>query len=172
MVPQGRLRREVLGGAHHLTRPRHLRLAEGTGDTEVGDLHLTLVGDEDVRGLDVAVHDARLVGRLETVGGLAHERDDLRRRQPAGVLVDHRGEGGAAHVLHHEVVGVGVATEVVHLRDVRVAEPGSGARFLVEPTGELGIFGQLAADHLHRNGAVEHVVVRDPDLAHPATGDS
>ena len=54
--------------------------APGLGEAEVEDLDLALRGELDVRGLEVAVHDALLVGLLEGLGDLHARWRPLRRR--------------------------------------------------------------------------------------------
>ncbi len=64
----GLLGGEVRRRAHHGTGLGEVVLASnGHGDTEVGDLHVVVGGDEDVAGLHVAVDDAVAVG--EPQGG-------------------------------------------------------------------------------------------------------
>ncbi len=68
------LRRHVVGGAHDVAGAGH----GGGGEArhpEVHDLHLAVLLDEDVGGLDVAVDDARLVGMGETLQHLHDDRD-------------------------------------------------------------------------------------------------
>ncbi len=65
--------REVGGGSHHRTGLGQALIGvHGPCDPEVGDLHLTLVGDEDVSGLDVAVDHpmaVRVVERKSDIRG-------------------------------------------------------------------------------------------------------
>ena len=75
------LRREVRRGAHDCAGLRETLLrggVEGASNAEVGDLHPAVVTDEDVRRLDVTMHDAVAVGEPERGGHLGR-----RRRQPA-----------------------------------------------------------------------------------------
>ena len=60
--------------------------AHGARDAEVGD-HGVTVGEEDVLGLHVPVHDAVPVRMRERVGDVAHDAPRLGERQrPAGAL--------------------------------------------------------------------------------------
>ena len=74
----GLLRRQVLRGADDLGGLRHggLGVAHRAGDAEVHHLDVAVLGDHDVPGLDVPVHDARLVAVLQCA---QHPADDLER---------------------------------------------------------------------------------------------
>ena len=58
------LGRQVLGGAHHHVVAGEVVVGglEALGDAEVGEQHPAVGRDEDVAGLDVAVHEAGAVG--------------------------------------------------------------------------------------------------------------
>ncbi len=85
----------VRGGAEHLPRGRDALRVEQLGDAEIGDLDVhriavrrrgvqMRVGDENVLGFDVAVHDAEVVGVFERLGDLdAERRADLGGRWPS-----------------------------------------------------------------------------------------
>ena len=75
----GLLGREVLGGADDLAGAGQRDAAGRPGDAEVGDLHAAVGADQDVAGLDVAVHHAGPVRLTEAEGGLPEERERRRR---------------------------------------------------------------------------------------------
>jgi len=135
---------------------------------EVHDLHRAVVLDEDVRGLDVAVDDARLVRvreareHLDDDGHLALERE---RRRLAHRLLEiltlqqlHRDEGRAVRVVAE--VEDGHHVRVRHLRD--------GLRLALEALLQLGVVGDLRDHDLEGHVAVEHGVAGQVDLAHGA----
>ena len=78
------------------------RVPEQLGEAEVGDLHAAPLVEQDVLGLDVAMDDAFVVGVLQRVADLRHDRQRLGRRQAA--RLDELPQVGAVDVLHHEVV--------------------------------------------------------------------
>jgi hypothetical protein len=41
------------------------RLLDGTGDAEINEVHKIIGGDQDVRRLDVAMNETRVVGSVE-----------------------------------------------------------------------------------------------------------
>jgi len=57
--------RHEVGRSQHVAGGRQPRLAEQAGDAEVRELDRSVVGDQQVGGLDVAVDDAAVVGVLQ-----------------------------------------------------------------------------------------------------------
>ena len=91
------------------------------GDAKVCELHLAVAREQDVRRLDVAVHDTARVQVLEPVQHRRAHRLDLRRAQARPLPahdVENRAEVGA---LHHEPQARAVVEHVVqrHHRVVR-----------------------------------------------------
>ena len=74
----------------------------------------------------------------------------------------------AVQELHHEVVGVPFAADVVEGADVRVVERRDRARFSLEPLAHLGVVGKMRREDFHRDVAPEARVLGAVDLAHPA----
>ena len=147
-----------------------MRGVERPGDAEVGDLHLAVAGDEDVRRLDVAVDDAARVGRGE------RERDrDGRVDGPIGtdasLVAEDVGEAAPVDVLHDDVVGAGRLAPVVDADDVRVVEVGGRLRLAAEALDERRVVRELGEEHLERDRAVEQLVSSQEDVGHAAPTD-
>ena len=111
------------------------------GDAEVQDLEdgRLAVHDEDVLGLEVAVHDALVVRGLKPGGDLLEVRPDLAGGHLAA-LGQHLLELAAFEQLHHVVEPpVGQRAEVVDGNDIRVIDAGDRARLDQEPLDGLGL---------------------------------
>src|SRR5581483_8704430 len=152
---------------------REARRVERSREAEVGEPHLAAPGDEDVRGLHVAVDDAARVRRLERGrdgGEDAHRLDD----REAPVLGEEVGERLPEDELHGEERD---AERVVRLeRSERADDAGvldareelalaleALARVLRDPGAER--------QDLERDARAARAVLGDVDLAHAAAAD-
>ncbi len=100
--------------------------ARGAGQAEVGDLDPAVVGEDDVLGLDVAVHDAGRVCRRERVEHRLEDVERLARGQDAA-LAEHLAQRAALQVLHREEEQAVVLALVEDGDDAGVGEPGRRA---------------------------------------------
>jgi hypothetical protein len=64
-------------------------------DAEVDDLHRVVFHHEDVARLQVAMHQAPFVGRLQAAAGLAHDVDGALHRQTMTGVADEMFQRGA-----------------------------------------------------------------------------
>ena len=178
-VAAGLLGRQVPDGADHRPRvrgpARGRRAAEVAralqqrvlpGEAEVEDLDPAVVQQEQVLGLDVAVHDALLVRRRETLrharrvlGGLAHAERPV--AQP-------RAQRLALEQLRHDVELVAVLARVEDRDDVGVRERRDRLGFGLEARQRVGVVDEVLRQHLDRDVALEPRIARAVHLAHPA----
>ena len=128
---------DCLLGRQIVGRPQHVFLeGDGKGSLRVvGELRQAHVEhfddaphiDQQIRGLDIAMHQARLMRVLQSGGGL-------------GKVVGHRGIGERViflyhvlqivplDVLHHQVMRLFLVVDQEHSHDVRMVERGGGLR--------------------------------------------
>jgi hypothetical protein len=135
------------------------------GHAEVHDLDPALVGEEDVGGLDVTVHDPDLVRVGQAFEHGDHDRD---------LALQAEGRGGPHHVeevvaaeeLHRDVGrAVGVVAEVEHRHHVRMHHARDRARLALEAVLLLRIARDLGQHHLEGDVPLEERiagVVHDP----------
>ena len=88
VLAAGLLGRQVLGGADDRPDLGHAGIVAGAGDSEVRDLQVTVLGDEHVLGLDVAVDHVAPVRCGERRQDLERRVDRLAGRQLAALADD------------------------------------------------------------------------------------
>jgi hypothetical protein len=130
------LGRHVLGRSEDRALRREPRIARQPRETEVEDLHEVLSTsahrEQDVVALEIAVHDAEVVGAREGRAHLLEDVDAARERhRPAREL---RRERGSDQVLHHQVkLAVFGFADVVDVDDVGVIDAVGRSRFAQHP---------------------------------------
>ena len=100
--------------------------------------------DQDVRRLDVAVHDVALPGVRQRVGDLQRVAERVGQRQRA-VRVHQIADVRAFDVFEDDVVQAAVFADVVDAGDVRMIEPGGTAGFGLEAAMRLGVARRAAS---------------------------
>ncbi len=139
-------------------------------DPEVRDLRAGC-DEDDVLGLDVSVEHARLMGRHQRITQLGCEAGC--RRGPERTSLQPLLECASREVLEDQVEPkVWVLAHIVESYDIGVAHPGRGSRLLSHPIEQrLPLVvgdGQVVAQQLHGDVAIEHRVVRQEHTAHGA----
>lgn len=124
--------------------------------------------DQDVVGLEVAMHDALPVRRVHRV---EHAREDL-----ADLLEGHAAapfevvvrEARPLDELHHDAEEVLLLDEVVHRDHVRMGERAQDAGLADEAPPDLAVPHQVGVQALDGHHAPERAIMRAVDHAHPA----
>ena len=112
------------------------------GQSEIEDLCLAALGDENVRRLDVAVHDSFGMRRVERVGHF-----DGERKQSLGfhrLPVDAMFQGDAIQELHGDERLAVLLADVVNGADVGVIQSGCSLGFALETGEGLRVSGDFA----------------------------
>jgi hypothetical protein len=173
-VSERLLRRHVERRAEDRAGAGQVVLAVVAGDlrdTEVEQLRhvvrrVSLLRDEDVLGLHVAMGDALGVRCREAVTGLD---EDVEQTVRVHRLLDHFVQRCAVEKLHaHVDATVGQPPEVLDADDVAVLDRRRGARLLLEPLHGLAVRDDLGLQQLDRELFVDVDVVGGVDLAHSA----
>ena len=141
----------------------------GLGEAEIEDLHAAVGSRLDVGGLEVAVHDAALVGVLEPRRDLPGDRQRLVHRQSAPRQPLR--EVLALDQLEREREDSVRLLEPVDRADPRMVERGEDLRLAAEPGQALRLVGDLGREHLERDVAPELQVAGAEHLSHPARAD-
>ncbi len=173
-APGDLFRRHVVDRADHRSLDRQSRNGvELLGQSEVGQVGVLLAvldRDQDVRGLDVAVHEAAAVGGVQR-GRELLEQLDRSRRLDRPLLDQDLAEVGAGDVVHDEEQHPLMLARVMDPDDVRVMQRGGDARLALEPLAELLVLGERGRQHLERVDPVQRDVRDAVDEAHAAAAD-
>ena len=169
---QGLFGRHVVGGAENTAglRQRSVQAAYLGGEArqpEVGHLDQASRITQQVRGLDVAVHDAVVVGIREPAGGLEDRLHGVRRGERPSVR-DLTAEVPSVDEFHHEEqAGFGLAGVEGH-DDVRVSELGDRLDLALETLGVGALTGGFTCQDLECDDPLHTAVAGLEHGAHAA----
>ncbi len=163
------LRCEVTGRTHHVIGVGQPRLALAHRDAEVGQPHVRPAGpgrlQQDVRGLDVTVHDAFRVDRGQPRQQLV-EQDTHQARRQRPVVPHEVGQRTAVHQVHGEQDLVVVRGPAGGGQYVRVVDP--YGLFADEPQQRVRV---ALLEHLGRHVTAPPLVPGAPHGSHAAPPD-
>jgi hypothetical protein len=162
-------------GSHIGRRPQHRARARDRaralgreGDPQINELHLALVGQQDVGRLHVAVDDPVPVGVVERVRDAAQRRE--RPPGPQRALPQDLGERRTLDVLHHDQDALGIAERVVDRHEVGVVERGSEPRLPFEPARH--VLRAVGVQALERDQPAEALVLGQEHRRHAARAEA
>jgi len=150
-----------------LLRPRAV---EQLGQAEVQQLDVAVAGDDDVGRLEIAVHDAVLVGVGQTLGDRNAQTWPLLELQRP--TADDLAQGAALEQLHRNEWRAVVLADFVDHGDVGVVQRRGCLGLALKAQPALGIRGQRGRQQLQRDVAVELGVQRFPHQSHAALADA
>ena len=133
---------------------------------KVGDLHVPLLGQQQVLGLDVAVHNPLLVGRRQRTGRLLKQPQALLGIQRP-LLLHPLPQIPPGHVLLHQELPPRMLPNQVDRDNIRVVECRGGQRLGLEPLDRPRALQSLAAQQLQRHGPLQAGLLGQVDLGHP-----
>jgi hypothetical protein len=123
--------------------------------------------EQDVRGLDVAVHETARVRPVQRRGDLREDAHGSPRLERS-LLVEHPAQVLAVNEAHHLEEDAVLLTGAVDRDHIGVVERRGDPRLGDEPPAESRLVGQPGRDHLDGHDAVEIDVLRPVDDAHAA----
>ena len=134
------------------------------GQAEVENFRVVAVGDENIRGLDVAVNDALGVRGVERVGNFdaeVEQRFDFERTSADQVL-----QRFSVEAFHGEIGVAAVFADVVNGTDVGMIQRGRGFGFAAKTFEGLRVARQILGEKFQRDETVEAGVLRFVNDAH------
>jgi hypothetical protein len=134
--------------------------------TEVEDLDQPVFGHHHVLGLQIPVHDTRLVRPRQSVGDLSRDLEQPLHRQRAGE--QHFPQRLPRDHLHRDVGDRLHRPDVVDRDDVGVVQGRCRPGLLLETLQTQRIRGHFRRQHLDRHVAREPRIPRPIHLSHPA----
>ena len=171
------LRRHVLQGANHLAgigqwlfarrrweRVKRISL-ERLRHAKVEQLGASL-GQHDVGGLEIAMHDPVPVRMVERLGNLDRMTQDLIGRKRTAVQSPR--DRLALDEFHHEVFAAILNADVIQRADVRMIQTGNGFCLGLKPLLGHAALGAADVKQLDRHLAIEASVSGEMHLAHAA----
>ncbi len=128
---------------------------------------MSALGDEDIRGLDVAVHDPLRMRGVEGVGNLngqGKNRVGLHRAIADLVLQRH-----AVQILHDDEVLTFALVNLEHHADVGMIQRRSCLRFALESCQCLCVLGHIVRQEFESHEAMQLYILSFVNHTHPAT---
>ena len=136
------------------------------GQSKIEQLSLAALGDENIRGLDVAMNDALGMRCFERIGDLNAEIEKLLGLEcPA---LDAMLESLALEQLHGDEWLAVVLADLVNRADVRMIQAGCRTRLALESFQRLPVFRHRFRQEFQRDRAPQFGVFRLEDHTHPA----
>ena len=136
-----------------------LLLEERLGDPEVDDRHAQISAgahrDEDVRRLEIAVHDPVRVRDGERLADLQHQIACLLERQPAADLLEQVREIRPLEALHDDERAAHVGADVEHPGHVLRGDEAHQTRLAPEASHRLDVLDAGVLEHLDHHHAFE-----------------
>ena len=162
--------RHEIGGPQHFARGRKVAVElHAFRETEVGHPGVAGTVEQDVAGLQIPMDHAVVVGVLNRLGDVPHQRRRVARRHWSAGQV--RRQALAFDVAHREEVPALERTHLVDRHNAGMIQPGHRLGFSAKALHRLARRQLSGQDHLHGDDAVQAALTRPVDHAHPAAAD-
>ncbi len=129
---------DVIGGADVGAFEGESSAARDQGEAKVDQFDLTVTGDEDVGGFEIAVQDALAVGVCESIEGLSKDRNGGLGAESLATP-KHGVDVAPVDELHHHKQAISFVEEIVQGDEVGVIQSGHRTGFLDEALAKTGI---------------------------------
>ena len=161
------LGRDVGRCADDGARAGNLALVEQPSHAKIGEYCPAIPREQDVRRLDVAVHDAEAVGIVQGRGDLIDDAHRLGHRQRLS-LAKQICQGRPVDVLHGDKVAAAGSPCLVHPDDVGMCQGKDGLGLALKAQPRFGVVAKLRWQHLKGHLVALSLVHSEVHLAHAA----
>ena len=147
-----------------LGQPRRLRILM-TRDTEIGQHRRHRIAEHDVGRLQITMHHAVIMSKLQRATNLHHDGHRFTERQTRSHVIV---QGAALEVLHRDVGGVFAFDDVIDGDDIAMRQFRQRAPFHEEALLELLGVIDVTPHHLERDFSIERTLDRQMHGRHAA----
>ena len=145
---------------------------ERFGDTKIGDQRarwcVWLVLEQDVGGLDIAVHDPARVGGIERGGDLHDDRQQLGGWDRVA-RAEHLGQRAPHDQAHGDIRCSRLFANIIDRHDTRMVERGGGSGLAPEALDIGGVIHILRVEHFKGDITAQQRIVRPVNRGHATT---
>jgi hypothetical protein len=157
VFPANLFRRHVANGANDFIRDL-ARFAVADCQTEIGNMRMVVVVEENVVWLDVTVHKSLIVGVCKGICDLSYQT--RHSRMGRWVVFNQMRQPPSSYVLEHDKRGTGMTPHVEDGDNPRMLQPGCRPRFLGEPPPLLVAPKPVRARGLQGNQTIQLFIMR------------
>ena len=140
------LGRRIMYRAHNISTHGVRRCS--SCDTEIGNLDLTFMRDNDVLRLNITMDDALIMSSLDTTANLNCDGDNLLVVQMS-LLLDIGLKGDPLDIFHYDVVHSVFGSDIVDIDDIRMFQTCSRLCFCTELRYKTCIFSEFTLQNFH-----------------------
>src|SRR5579885_963692 len=153
----------IFGRADHCARAgQHLCALHGLGQAEIDQVRVAVRAQEDIRGFDIAMNDAVIVGVLQRRSDLAEEAGSLFESELL-VAEEVIAQGAAVDIGHNQVVPGTLLAEVVEGQDMIMGKRADGQGLAFKAAYKRFV---ASIQNLHSHLAAHSAVVGQVHLHH------
>ncbi|MPM24081.1 hypothetical protein SDC9_70562 [bioreactor metagenome] len=160
----------MYGTQHRRTRKGNCVCVHFARNAKVHELDFAALHNDDVLGLDVPVDNARVVGGVQRVEHLHHERYRDARRHGA-VFIQYFLERTPVNILQNDIRQAFGFANVERADDVFVRKVQNRARFPLEPAQKLRVVAEFVLKHFYGDNLAAGKVHGAVNLRHSAGAD-
>jgi hypothetical protein len=113
---------------------------------------------QNIRRLNVAMHNIEFCQMIEGYGNLAQERTGFLPRQGPAFL-HQASQGRARYVFHDQKMYSAILAAIMHGNHMWMLNTRSNFRFSLKATDQVGVCGCFAGQHLDRHGALQSLML-------------